>query len=104
MTVETDEDLANMFNTDDFAEDATYAPTVGDPVVVQAVVSRGRQFVNVGFSGVTTTKRTALVRKSQVTDPVRGETLTTVLDGAMTIQTVNLDEAGVLWQLGMRDE
>lgn len=102
MTVETDEDLANMFDTDDFAEDATYTPTVGDPVVVQVVVSRGRQFVNVGFSGVTATKRTAFARKAQIADPKRGETLTTATE-TLTIQTCNLDEQGVLWQLGMAD-
>lgn len=103
MTVETAEDLANMFNTDEFAEDATYTPLVGDPVVVQVVVSRGRQFVNVGFSGVTATKRTALVTKAQIADPQRGETLTTYTE-TLEIQTSNLDEQGVLWQLGMNDQ
>jgi hypothetical protein len=101
MTVETPDDLAAMFDVDDWATDVTYTPAGGSPIAVVAIIDRG--LVGESRDGVSVARRrlTAMVRASDVATPVAGDEISYGGDD-YTVYPEGLDEIEVVWTLALQ--
>lgn len=102
MPVESPADLAGMFDTEEWAEAASYqAPGGGDPVDCTVILDRGqgRMPMEPGEQRVAVTERMLWVQKGELAAIVRNGIFTIEADGEqLKVQGVpELDHAGTLW-------
>ena len=64
-----------LFADQNLAVDATYTPDGGAPVSVRVIVEHNVELASVGFSGVSDRRTMIGVRKSEIPQPGRGDTL-----------------------------
>ncbi len=107
MPVETDADLAALFETDEFAESASYAPPgAGDAVPCTVIVNRGqaRRTFQAKDREAVSSERSLLAQASELGSVAR-EGVFTMLDEAgaptgeiFSVATMpKLDETGQVW-------
>ena len=103
MVVETAADLAGFFETDEFAELATFYPKTGPALEnIPVVVSRPVDAGTLGELTFTATQRRVLVRAADVGAIVRGGRFelageTYAVDGAPA-----LDETATVWEIPIK--
>lgn len=111
MPVETAADLATMFDPDEFAEAAVYAPPgAGDLAECLVIVDRGqgRQVFDAGHRDVEGSDRHLWVRRADVDTVHRGGSFTILdVDGLPTDEVYRvadlpkLDHAAALWSVAL---
>lgn len=96
-----EEDLGVIFDTDDFAETATYTPFGGSPKEVTVVFIPGRDIDDARWSAAVQASAVMWIQASDVASPAYKDT---VLVGVDTWTIVNIDRGGrdKVWRLELR--
>jgi len=105
MTVESEADLASMFNTDEFATSARYIPQDGVPSTVTIIFSEPSIDARSGLTGIQVHQRLALVRASDFDlTPVRGDKID-IADVTYNVRKVRPDATRRVYtlELGERE-
>jgi hypothetical protein len=110
VAVEDQDDIDGYFDTDEFAEAGVFTPApvaTSHPQPVTVLLNRGDGEVSFGHSGVVGPLRKALLRKSEVAAPLKGDQLDLVDDCGLVIETYKLqadgqlDTGGFIYQLDL---
>ena len=99
MAVESADDLATFFDTDEFGVAATYTPSGGSATAVTVWIMKPQEIQALGLAGIRQHNITGLLRKSEAADPAGG---TLVVSGT-TYQIVEpeIDETDKIWSFGL---
>lgn len=100
MAVETAEDLATFFDTDDFAVAAVITPNGGAAVTVSILLDEPQEIHGLGIAGIAQANRRVMVRKSEIDDPTNG----TIAISGVTYRIVEpeLDLTRLIWSFAIK--
>lgn len=98
--IETDEDLAALFDPADWADEALYRPATGPDIEVTVILSQPSIVADLGSVGVRSLKVSALVRAAQVARPRNGDALS-VGGKTYVVRDTERDASGQLWRLDL---
>lgn len=100
MAVEDAADLAGFFEASEFAEAAVFTPAGGGGVAITVLMARPQLSAGLGGLGISAPQRIALVRKSDVAAPARGDALAVGAE-TLIVKDITLDDSGLIWRLGL---
>ena len=100
MAVEDAADLAGFFEDSEFAAAAVFTPSGGSGVPVTLLMARPQVSAGLGGLGISAPQRIALVRKSEIAAPARGDALAVGAE-TLIVKEVTLDDSGLIWRLGL---
>lgn len=101
MAIESEEDLAGFFDGKEFAEAVTYTPVSGDPSSPTIIVGSGDELFGAGLPSLSAASRVALVRKSEIALPVKGDTITRTGGEVLKVQGHRSEDYGAVWILDL---
>lgn len=98
MAIESADDLAAMFSTDDFAEAAQFTPAGGAAIAVTVLVDLTEAGGDVNFPSMREGNHAVLVRKSEIAEPALGQfSQIASVPGTYRVTETTLDLTGTVW-------